>query len=173
MAVSELELRERTIPLGITSTIQKSYSFTVTENTIPAGYDAVLVDKVSKTNTVLAPGTTYNFSIDSTPASQGDARFVINLKTSGSLSIVERDFDSKIQLWPNPAYNQVNILNTQNQNEGASTIEISSLNGQVIYSQKSNPGTTTTIQTNEWATGVYILKATNNGTQTTKKLIIQ
>ena len=66
-----------------------------------------------------------------------------------------------------------NILNAQNQNEGASTIEISSISGQVIHSQKSNPGTITTIQTNGWAAGVYILKATNNGTQTTKKLIIQ
>lgn len=173
MAVSELELKEQTIPLGITSTIQKNYSITVTENTIPAGYDAVLVDKALNTNTVLTPGTNYSFAIDSNPASQGNARFAINLKTSAALSVVEREFDSKIQLWPNPAQGQFNILNAQNQNEGASTIEISSISGQVIHSQKSNPGTITTIQTNGWAAGVYILKATNNGTQTTKKLIIQ
>lgn len=174
MAVSELELKEQTIPLGLTSTIQKSYSIKVAENTIPAGYEAVLVDKVLNTNTVLSPGTTYDFAIDSTPASQGDARFAINLKTSASLSLEERELDSKIQLWPNPAaQGQFNILNAQNTNDGASTIEISSINGQVIHSQKSNPGTTTTIQTNGWAAGVYILKATNNGTQTTKKLIIQ
>ncbi len=174
MAVSELELKEQTIPLGITSTIQKSYSIKVAENTIPAGYDAVLVDNVLNTNTLMSPGTTYNFAIDSTPASQGDARFAINLKTSGALSLVEREFDSKIQLWPNPAaQGQFNILNAQNTNDGASTIEISSINGQVIHSQKSNPGTTTSIQTNGWAAGVYILKATNNGIQTTKKLIIQ
>lgn len=174
MAVSELELKEQTIPLGLTSTIQKSYSIKVAENTIPAGYEAVLVDKVLNTNTVLSPGTTYDFAIDSTPATQGNARFAINLKTSGALSLVEREFDSKIQLWPNPAaQGQFNILNAQNTNDGASTIEISSINGQVIHSQKSNPGTTTSIQTNGWAAGVYILKATNNGIQTTKKLIIQ
>jgi hypothetical protein len=173
MAVSELELKEQTIPLGITSTIQKNYTITVTENTIPAGYDAVLVDKVSNTNSILIPGTTYNFAIDSTPASQGDARFAIYLKTSGTLSVKANEFDSKIKLWPNPAHSQIHVLNAQNQNDGVSTIEISSLNGQVIHSQKSNPGTTTTIQTNGWATGVYILKATNNGIQTTKKLILQ
>lgn len=173
MAVLELELKEQTIPLGITSTIQKNYTIKVAENTIPAGYEAVLVDKTLNTSTILSPGTNYNFAIDSTPASQGDARFAISLKTAGSLSLVDAAFDSKIQLWPNPAHNQFNILNAQNQNEGTSTIEISSLNGQVIHSQKSNPGTTTTIQTNSWASGVYILKATNNGTQTTKKLIIQ
>ena len=173
MAVSELELKEQTIPLGITSNIQKNYSISVAENTIPTGYEAILVDNVLNTNTLMTPGTTYNFSIDSTPASQGDARFAINLKNSAALSVVEREFDSKIQLWPNPAQSQFNILNALNQNEGTSKIEISNLNGQVIHSQKSNPGTTTTIQTNGWAAGVYILKATNNGIQTTKKLIIQ
>lgn len=173
MAVSELELKEQTIPLGITSTIQKNYTISVAENTIPAGYEAILVDNVLNTNTLMSPGTNYSFAIDSNPASQGNARFAINLKTSAALSVVEREFDSKIQLWPNPAQGQFNILNAQNQNEGASTIEISSISGQVIHSQKSNPGTTTTIQTNGWAAGVYILKATNNGTQTTKKLIIQ
>jgi hypothetical protein len=174
MAVSELELKEQTIPLGITSTIQKNYTISVAENTIPAGYEAILVDKVLNTNTVMSPGTNYSFAIDSTPATQGNARFAINLKTSGALSLVEREFDSKIQLWPNPAaQGQFNILNAQNTNDGASTIEISSINGQVIHSQKSNPGTTTSIQTNGWAAGVYILKATNNGIQTTKKLIIQ
>ncbi|NDP26650.1 MAG: T9SS type A sorting domain-containing protein [Flavobacterium sp.] len=173
MAVAELELKEQTIPLGITTTIQKNYTFKVAENTIPAGYEAVLVDNVLNTSTPLTPGTHYNFAIDSTPASQGDSRFAINLKTSGSLGVKANELDSKIQLWPNPAHSEFNIRNAQNAKDGASTIEISTVNGQVIHSQKSNPGTTTTIQTNGWANGVYILKAINNGTQTTKKLILQ
>ena len=173
MAVSELELKDQTIPLGITSTIQKTFTFKVAENTIPAGYEAVLVDNVLNSKTVLAPGTTYNFAIDSAPASQGNTRFAINLKTAGSLGVSANELDSKIQLWPNPARTEVNITNVQNANDGASTIEISSLNGQVIHLQKSNPGTTTTIQTKGWSAGVYILKATNNGNETTKKLIIQ
>jgi hypothetical protein len=80
---------------------------------------------------------------------------------------------SEIKLWPNPAHDQINIMNAQNQLDGASTIEISNLNGQLIHSQKSNPGTTSTIQTNGWAKGVYMVKASSNGAQTTKKLIIQ
>jgi hypothetical protein len=173
MAVAELELAAQTIPLGITSTILKDYTINVAENTLPAGFEAILVDKLLNTNTVMTPGTNYNFTIDSTPASQGNARFAINLKTAGALSVADAAFDSKIKLWPNPAHNQFNILNQQNQNDGISTIEISNANGQMIHSQKSNPGTITTIQTNGWAAGVYILKATNNETQTTKKLIIQ
>lgn len=173
MAVSELELKDQTIPLGITSTIQKNYTFRVAENTIPAGFEAVLVDTYLNKNTVIAVGTDYVFAIDSNPASQGEARFAINLKTAGTLGVKTNELDSKIQLWPNPACAEVNITNGQNANDGASKIEISSLNGQLIHSQKSNPGTTTTIQTNDWTAGIYILKATNNGTQTTKKLIIQ
>jgi hypothetical protein len=173
MAVSELELKVQTIPLGITSTIQKNYTFKVVDNTIPTGYEAVLIDNVLNTSTVLTAGTNYNFAIDSTPASQGDARFAINLKTAGSLGIKANELEASIQVYPNPAHNQFNIVNAQNQNDGSSIIEISNVNGQMIHSQKSNPGTTTTIQTNGWAAGVYILKATNNETQTTKKLIIQ
>jgi trimeric autotransporter adhesin len=173
MAVSELELAAQTIPLGITSSIQKNYTFKVSENSIPTGYEAVLVDTYLNTTTVLAQGTDYVFAIDSNPASQGEARFAINLRTAGTLGVTVNELDSKIQLWPNPARAEVNITNGSNANDGAARIEISSLNGQLIHTQKSNPGTTTTIQTKDWATGVYILKASQNGTETTKKLIIQ
>jgi Secretion system C-terminal sorting domain/PQQ-like domain len=169
MAVSELELAAQTIPLGITSTVQKSYTLNVVQNTIPSGFEAELKDNYLDSTTVLAPGSNYNFTIDSNPASQGNGRFAINLKTAATLSVEKNELDSTIKLWPNPAHNQFNILNS---NEGTSSIEISNLNGQVIHSQKLNSGTTT-IQTNNWAAGVYILKATNNGTQTIKKFIIQ
>jgi trimeric autotransporter adhesin len=129
-----------------------------------------LVDNVLNTTTALTPGTTYDFAINSTPSSQGNARFAINLKTSGALSVAQNALDSGIQVYPNPSHGQFNISNTQ---DAASTIEISNLNGQVILSQKLNSGTATTIQTNGWATGVYLLKAASNGVQTTKKLIIQ
>lgn len=173
MAISELELVAQTIPLGITTTLQKSFSLKVAENSIPVGYEAVLIDNVLNTTTVMTQGTNYDFIIDANPASQGNARFAINLKNAGSLSLKDATLESKIQLWPNPAQGQVNITNGQNEYDGTSTIEISSVNGQLIHSQKSNPGTTTTIQTNGWAAGVYILKASNKGAQTTKKLIIQ
>jgi trimeric autotransporter adhesin len=173
MAVSELELTAQAIPLGITTALNQGYSFKVAENTIPAGFEAVLFDSYLNKNTALTAGTDYAFAIDSNPASQGDNRFVINLKALGTLGLVANELDSQIKLWPNPAHAELNITNAQNDNDGASKIEISSLNGQLIHSQKSNPGTTTTIQTKGWSTGVYILKASNNGTETTKKLIIQ
>jgi len=170
MAVLELELKDQIIPLGITSTVQKNYTLNVAENTIPTGFEAELIDNYTSSKTTLTPGTNYNFTVDSNPASQGKARFTINLKTAGTLSVTTNELDSKIKIWPNPAHNQFNISNSDS---SASSIEISNLNGQLIHSQKSNPGTTTTIQTNSWAAGVYFLKATNGGFQTIKKLIIQ
>ena len=173
MSVSELELKEQIIALGISSKQQKNYTIKVSENNIPAGYEAVLVDNVLNTKTVLNLGTNYNFAIDGAPTTQGNARFAINLKVSGSLSLLDTELDSKIQLWPNPAHGQLNIINGQDQKDGTSTIEISNLNGQIIHSHKSNPGTTTAIQTKGWASGVYIVKVKYNGNQSTKKLIVK
>ncbi|MEN9913581.1 MAG: hypothetical protein RL528_302 [Bacteroidota bacterium] len=168
-AVSELELKDQTIALGVTSTLQQSFAIKVAENNIPEGYEAVLVDTYLNKNTVMTSGSTYAFAIDSNPASQGNARFAINLKSAASLTAAESAIDSAIQVYPNPSHGQFNIDTTL---EGNSNIEISSLNGQVIHTQQLTAGSTT-IQTKSWTAGVYILKATNNGTVATKKLLIQ
>lgn len=170
-AISELELKDQIIPFGITSTLQKSFSLTVTENTIPAGFQAVLVDHLLKTSTVLTKGSSYDFTIDANPASQGDARFEIQLKTAGTLTTVSNELDSKIQVWPNPSRGQFNISNPSA--KGKTSFEISSINGQIIHQQEVNSNGTTTVHTKDWAKGVYILKVSNNGEQATKKLIIQ
>lgn len=171
MAVSELELVEQTIPLGINSTALQSFRFTIAENSIPAGFEAVLEDKLLNTKTVLTTGTNYDFSIDASPASQGTARFDITLKTMMPLSVQDQELDEKIIIWPNPAYNQFNIKN--NKLEGDTTFKIYSITGQLIHSEKAVSGTTTTLNTNGWARGVYILNVSQNGNKTTRQLIIQ
>jgi trimeric autotransporter adhesin len=171
MAVSELELVEQTIPLGINSTALQSFRFSIAENSIPAGFEAVLEDKFLNTQTVLTTGTNYDFSIDATAASQGIARFDIVLKTTSPLSVIDNTLDTKIIIWPNPAHNQFFIKN--NQQEGDATIKIYSMTGQLIHSDKAVPGATTTLNANGWASGHYILEATHNGAKTTKQLIIQ
>jgi autotransporter-associated beta strand protein len=171
MAVSELELVEQTIPLGINSTALQSFRFSIAENSIPAGFEAVLEDKLLNTQTVLTTGTNYDFSIDATAPSQGIARFDIVLKTMAPLSVIDNTLDTKIIIWPNPAHNQFFIKN--NQQEGDATIKIYSMTGQLIHSDKAVPGATTTLNANGWASGHYILEATHNGAKTTKQLIIQ
>jgi hypothetical protein len=173
MAVAELDLKEQNIPFGITSTIHGNYTIKVTENSIPLGYEAKLLDNLTGVTTILTNGSTYSFDVDSIVKSQGDARFVINLNTLETLSVAGVDLESKIQLWPNPAKGQFNISNSQSAADGNAEIEISTMNGKMIHAQKSASGSTTIIQANGWAAGVYFLKATTNKSQTIKKLIIQ
>lgn len=90
-----------------------------------------------------------------------------------TLGVNKNELDTKIKLWPNPAKGQLNITNDLSQNDGDSSIEICNVNGQVVHSQKSNAGTSTSIQTSNWAKGAYILKLSNNNTKTTKKLIVE
>ncbi len=170
MAVSELELTAQTILLGISSSALQSFTFNIEENSIPIEFDVVLEDKVLNTKTVLTTGANYDFTIDNTAASQGAERFAITIKASGLLA-VEDVLATAIKIWPNPTSNQFHILN--NQNEENTTFEIYTITGQLIYSQQSLPKTTITIQTHNWAAGVYLLKAINKGNITTKKLIIQ
>lgn len=171
MAVSELELVEQTIPLGINSTALQSFRFSIAENSIPAGFEAVLEDKLLNTQTVLTTGTNYDFSVNATAASQGIARFAITLKTTSPLSVKDNTLDTKIIIWPNPVHNQFYIKN--NQLDGDATIKIYSMTGQLIHSDKAVHGATTTLNANGWASGQYILEATHNGAKTTKQLIIQ
>ncbi len=132
---------------------------------------------------ILVPNSTVtiaaNASCTGGTLAQGSSILTTNgavLTGSELITLKTNTFDklgSEIKMWPNPTHDLFNIMNTQNEMDGASTIEISNLNGQVVHSHKSNPGTTSTIQTNSWAKGVYMVKTSNNGSQTTKKLIIQ
>lgn len=169
-SVSELEMKEQTIPLGITSSALQGFTFTISENTIPSGFEASLVDNLLNTTTVLAPATNYDFSIDASANSQGNSRFFITLK-SKSLSVQNNSLDSKIILWPNPVHNQFYVLN--NLQEGNVTFKIYSISGQFILSENAVAGSTSTINTIGWAPGVYLIEATNDGNKTTKQLIIQ
>jgi len=171
MAITELELKPQTIPLGINSTTLQEYKFSIAENSIPAEFVAVLEDKLLNTETVLTTGTEYSFTIDNSIASQGNQRFAINLKTAGSLSVADNVLDEKIVIWPNPAKSQFSILN--NQNDGETTFDIYSIAGQLLQSKKSAAGSKTTINTSDWSSGIYIINFSNNGNKTTKKLIIQ
>lgn len=170
-AISELELKEQSIPLGITSTALQGFTFNIAENNIPSGFEVSLVDNFLNTKTVLTRGTFYNFNIDATASSQGTARFAITLKATAALSVKENVLNSKIVMWPNPAHNQIYVLN--NIQEGDTTYKIYSITGQLIHGENAVAGSTTTINTNGWAPGVYLLDATNNGNKTTKQLIIQ
>jgi hypothetical protein len=169
-AISELELKEQTIVLGVKSTLQKSFTLRVAENTIPVGFEAVLIDNLLKTATMMTKGASYDFTIDANPSSQGDARFEIQFKTASNLATLSNELDSKIRVWPNPSRGQFNISNLAT--EGKTSIEVSAINGQIILHQEINANGTTTVPTKDWAKGVYFLKVSNNGKQTTKKLII-
>jgi len=146
--------------------------YAVTGNNSVSNNALVAITDTGSRTDAMTDGVNTSFITLATAGANYGFRGVAFAPTS-TLGVKSNELDSKIQLWPNPAHSEFNILNGQNAKEGTSTIEISNVNGQIIHSQKSNPGTTTTIKTNGWAKGVYILKATNNESQTTKKLIIK
>ncbi|SNR41301.1 Por secretion system C-terminal sorting domain-containing protein [Lutibacter agarilyticus] len=171
MAISELELVEQIIPLGIYSKEKQNFTLTIEENSIPSEFEAILEDKLLNTKTILIEGTDYNFNIDNAANSQGEERFTLSLKASSSLVVQDEVLDSAIKIWPNPASSQFNILN-KNSNQDT-TFEIYTITGRLIEAKKALSGVTTVVETTGWAAGVYILKATSIRNQVIKKLIIE
>ena len=79
-----------------------------------------------------------------------------------------------MRLWPGSnGQGAPELPDQNNQNDGETSFEIYTITGQLIHSEKAVSGAKTTIKTNGWASGVYLMKATNNGNKTTKKIIIQ
>ena len=79
--------------------------------------------------------------------------------------------EEKIELnvFPNPADDIVNI----NWNESSSaTITLRDLSGKVVYNEVSN-GTNTTLNTSEYASGIYMLDVNINGVSSITKLVIR
>lgn len=97
----------------------------------------------------------------------GDNAYLDNIKFSPTalLSTNENSFVG-FSYYPNPTSNVITIDNSEEIN----FIELSSLTGQIIYSQKNNSNKMT-IDMSNYARGVYFLKVNSNGKSKTVKII--
>ncbi|MDQ3110342.1 MAG: T9SS type A sorting domain-containing protein [Bacteroidota bacterium] len=81
--------------------------------------------------------------------------------------ITEAETAPSFSIYPNPANEQVTVQTYSN----ATQIEICDMTGRVVSSIIPN-STTTTIQTSQLATGIYLLKVRNGNAVTTQKLSV-
>ncbi|WP_298370181.1 T9SS type A sorting domain-containing protein [uncultured Lutibacter sp.] len=97
--------------------------------------------------------------------------FFLNSDPFSTLSVEEDILNSNISIYPNPSKEQCYISN--NVTEGETSFKFYTLTGQLVHSLTVKPKEHTKVDITGWASGVYILKATNNGINIAKKLIIK
>lgn len=72
-------------------------------------------------------------------------------------------------VYPNPAGEFITVSNIP----AASSLEISDITGRIVYHAQKLNGQTTTINTNGFPGGIYLIRILKNGTPTTKKLVVK
>mgnify|MGYP000890608201 FL=1 len=91
------------------------------------------------------------------------------LNNSG-LSNTTSDFDeNSIQIYPNPATNEINVSNTRN--SGISTITIMDVNGRTIKQNTFNNFSNVQVNIAELSKGVYLMKINLEAGIVTKKIV--
>ena len=115
-------------------------------------------------NTALMPSTYQNQS--GGPYTDYIYRLTLKEKNHTSIALIKSN-SSRIKIYPNPADN---ILIIETNTPGQHSVEISSLNGQQIYST-SMEGTTHQIDLSPFQKGIYFISIRSEDFVTTKKII--
>ncbi len=115
-----------------------------------------------------------NFYHDTiTVDSSGILRSGFNLTVISHNSVGFKEIDSRIDfnLFPNPANERVTITFSDLQSEG--TIDLFNLSGKLISSKSMNGLRNYSIETQDFAPGVYLIRVSNQIGETTKRIIVE
>ena len=95
-----------------------------------------------------------------------------NLYCIENVDGIEEDFSSSINVYPNPAKNQINISIKDGIMESPVCVSIYDILGKVIYNEFSSKNKIT-INSSDWASGLYTLRLEQNEKSIYKKIIIE
>jgi hypothetical protein len=156
------------IPLGITTTAQRTFTISIADFNLGTDKSLLLHDRYTNTYTQIADGATYTFSTNADASSQGEDRLELVQKAIAPLMITP---SFTIKLSPNPTSDKVtvNFNNAQRQN---TNISMTSTTGQKIRSVDAGnvQSGTVTIDVKGLAKGVYYISLNNMNTQ---KLVVE
>lgn len=150
------------------------YKFLFTDlNTLDYNFEPYLIDKFLNTNTLIKDNDVYNFEINENNIfTFGNKRFEIvfaKIKTSAN-NILNRNNETKISVYPNPATDVLNI-NLSNANLKNSHLYITNVSGQQLLNT-SMFGADAQINIESLSNGVYFVTLTNqNGFNQTVKFV--
>jgi hypothetical protein len=160
------------IPLGLVSSIPKTYHLKIRQLPEFSGFDFYLIDKIAAGKTLLKTSMSYTFQIDSLTSLNDSSRFEIQiLAKSVAFNSIELPKLS-CQVFPNPTNNQLSLL-IQSTKLLPVFITIKNALGQPFLNQKLEPALQInhSILMNKWSAGIYILTISNKEETITQKII--
>ncbi|WP_300662495.1 T9SS type A sorting domain-containing protein, partial [Fluviicola sp.] len=88
-----------------------------------------------------------------------------------TLSVNELEKDVFVSVYPNPAANVATVVVDSKAN---TTVKVVSMTGQVVFETAASNGlTTTTIATENFTNGVYLVQVSNGAATSTQRLVVQ
>lgn len=97
--------------------------------------------------------------------------FNLTVISHNSVGIEVLNTEVNFDLFPNPSSDIVNLRFPEPQNEG--TLEVLDLSGKLLFSNSIKGVELTQIETQNFVSGIYLVRVINTKGQTTKKLIVE
>jgi hypothetical protein len=95
--------------------------------------------------------------------------FLDNISITGTLLSNDEFLSNKFSTYPNPAKNEINVLN--NESISISSISITDLNGRIINTTEYNGVSSATINVADLSTGIYFLNINSEEGKAVKKFV--
>ncbi len=162
------------ITLGFNTPYQKNYKIVASEFDIPAGTKLYLKDNYTGKNEEITLGYEYWFTVDTSSASQGKARFELNAvgKPTNGISTIAKENKLKVKLVPNPVTNNVTVYYEEAGQE--TMITITDMMGAKVAEMKAgSKNGNVVVPMSHLSSGIYIVNIRSGNAAVTQKLIKQ
>ncbi len=160
------------LPLYLENYQDTNYEFRINLENWDANVEIFVQDNYLNTTTPITPDQAYAFSVDSSiPESIAEDRFSIVFDNT-TLSTTDYAFGYNFSLYPNPTQGQFSIK-TPNLS-GNVQVEINNLLGQQVFAQNlSITAQEVFVNTEDLASGIYVVKLTQKGQSFSAKLMVE
>ena len=162
---------DKTIPLGITSSLAQEFIIKADECIAPAGGKVLLHDKLLNQYIELSQGMEYRFTITTDKNTQGDNRFELTFRNANAQN-VQSDKALTVNMIPNPATDEVNLTFTSGKLAHVQ-VAITDIAGVNVYNNdlgQQQSGSLRIPLTN-LASGVYMVALTSGSEKVVQPLV--
>jgi hypothetical protein len=160
------------IPLGLVSTLAKTYQLKISQLPELSGFDFYLIDKIAERKLLLKNGLHYSFQVDSITLQKDSIRFEIQMIAKTIPFNPIETSKLSCQVFPNPTGNQL-ILSVQSARSLPLSIMLTNYLGQTLFNKEfeATRQLQYSLAMDKWSAGIYLLTISNKEETIVQKII--